>query len=125
MNECKTTLGQNKNVSNNYIKKYTRIYPCKRGKGKVCSARIFILLDFWEGALYALKEDKSALFSISFKAEYSAKMKTLQNQNLYGKEHTVIKILTVTILEKYLKSENILLQNFERKCRVLQNYVLF
>lgn len=52
-------------------------------------------------------------------------MKTLQNQNLYGKEHTVIKILTVTILEKYLKSENILLQNFERKCRVLQNYVLF
>lgn len=48
-------------------------------------------------------------------------MKTLQNQNLYGKEHTVIKILTVTILEKYLKSENILLQNFERKCRVLQN----
>lgn len=71
MNECKMTLGPNKNVSNNSIKKHTRIYPCKEGKGKVFSGRIFILLDFWERALNFLKEHNSASLSTSIKSEYS------------------------------------------------------
>lgn len=49
MNECKTTLLLNMNMSNNYIKEYTKIYPCKGGKGKVCPARIFILLNRIKG----------------------------------------------------------------------------